>query len=128
MLLATAERSILDAQVRPTNIAVRRREVEMLEFGLLVLVVGGVLWLFGALIVGVFKLTFGLLGALFGGLVGLFALGAAALLVLPIVLFALLPVLMPVLLFIAGLVWLIVHASRTHRDPQHPAASEGRTG
>ena len=99
----------------------------MLEFGLLVLVVGGVLWLFGALIVGVFKLTFGLLGALFGGLFGLFAVAVAALLVLPIVLFALLPLLLPALC-IAGLVWLIVHASRTHHEPQQPMPGAGRTG
>lgn len=99
----------------------------MLEFGLLVLVVGGALWLFGALIVGVFKLTFGLLVALFGGLFGLFALGAAALLVLPIILFALLPVLLPAL-FIAGLVWLIVHASRTHQEPRQTAQGEMHTG
>ena len=122
-----AERLILDVPTRQTQIAVRRQEVEMLEFGLLVLVVGGMLWLSGALIVGVFKLTFGLLGALFGGLLGLFALTAAALLVLPIVVFALLPLLLPALC-IAGLVWLIVHASRTHQEPQHPAAGAGRTG
>jgi hypothetical protein len=53
-----------------------------------------------------------------GGLFGLFALGAAALLVLPIVLFALLPLLLPAL-FVAGLVWLIVHASRP-RPSQSP--------
>lgn len=99
----------------------------MLEFGLLVLVVGGVLWLSGALLVGVFKLTFGLLGVLFGGLFGLFALAAAALLVLPIVVFALLPLLLPALC-VAGLVWLIVHASRTHHEPQQPAPGTGRIG
>jgi hypothetical protein len=99
----------------------------MLEFALLVLVVGGALWLFGALVIGIFKLTFGLLAALFGGLFGMFALGAVALLVLPIVLFALLPVLLPVL-FVAGLVWLIVHASRTHQEPPQPAQGEVHTG
>lgn len=127
MLPPAAERSILDAQMRPTHIAVRRPEVEMLEFGLLVLVVGGVLWLSGALIVGVFKLTFGLLGALFGGLFGLFALAAAALLVLPIVVFALLPLLLPALC-IAALVWLIVHASRTHHEPPRSPHGEARPG
>jgi hypothetical protein len=113
--------------VRPTHIAAKRREVEMLELGLLVLVVGGALWLFGALVIGVFKLTFGLLAALFGGLFGMFALVAAALLVLPVVLFALLPVLLPVL-FVAGLVWLIVHASRTRHEPGQPAQGEVHTG
>lgn len=127
MLPGKAERSILDAQTRPTYIAVRRQEVEMLEFGLLVLVVGGALWLSGALIVGVFKLTFGLLGALFGGLFGLFALATAALLVLPIVVFALLPLLLPALC-VAGLVWLIVHASRTHHEPLHTSQGETRPG
>lgn len=122
MLPATAEWSILDAQVRPTQIAARRREVEMLELGLLVLVAAGVLWLCGALVVGVFKLTFGLLGAIFGGLFGFLALGVVALLVLPIVVLALLPLLLPALC-VAALVWLIVHASRSHQPPQPPVAT-----
>lgn len=87
----------------------------MLELGILVLVVVGACWLFGALIIGLFKLTFGLIGALFGGLFGLFFVGLAALLVVPIVLLALLPLMLPALC-IAALVWLIVRASR----PNHP--------
>lgn len=99
----------------------------MLELGIVILAVVGAFWLFGALIVGLFKLTFGLLGAVFGGLFGLFALSIAALLVLPIVFFALLPLLMPVL-FIVGLVWLIVHASRTHPEPPPHPQGQARTG
>jgi hypothetical protein len=91
-------------------------EVEMFELGILALVVVGAFWLFGALIAGLFKLTFGLIGALFGGLFGLFFVGLAALLVVPIVLLALLPLLLPALC-VAALVWLIVRASR----PSQPA-------
>ena len=89
----------------------------MIEFGLLVLVafVGG-FWLLAALIGGVFKLTFGLLGvlfgafgALFGGVFALFGIGLAALVIVPM--FALLPLLVPALC-LALLVWVIVHASR----------------
>ena len=87
----------------------------MFELGILVLVAVGVCWFAGALIAGLFKLTFGLIGALFGGVFALFAVGMVALLVVPIVLFALLPLLLPALC-IAALVWLIVRASRPH-DP-----------
>lgn len=91
----------------------------MIEIGLLGLVaVIGVFWVLAALVGVVFKLTFGLLGAmlgafgaLLGGMVGLLGLGIAALVVLPILALALLPLLLPVL-FIAGIVWLIVRASR----------------
>lgn len=92
----------------------------MLKLGVLLVVVFGAFWLFAALIGGLFKLTFGIIGALLGGLFGLFVLSMAALLVLPIVFFALLPLLMPVL-FIAGLVWLIVRASRTRTEPPRHA-------
>lgn len=88
----------------------------MLELGLLAFFAVGVFWLIG----GLFKLTFGFVGALFGGLFALFAVGLAGLLVLPIVLFALLPLLMPVL-FVAAVVWLVVHASRSHAEPPRPA-------
>jgi len=74
----------------------------MFELGILVLVVVGACWLFGALIAGLFKLTFGLIGALFGGLFGLFFVGVAALLVVPIVLLALLPLMLPALCIAAG--------------------------
>ena len=84
----------------------------MYELGILVLVAIGACWLFGALIGGLFKLAFGFVGVLFGGLFTLFALGVVVLLVVPIVLFALLPVLVPALC-VAALVWLIVHASRS---------------
>ncbi len=88
----------------------------MLELGVLVLVVVGVCWLFGALIAGVFKLTFGLIGAILGGLLGLFALAVVALAMLPILLFALLPLLLPVLC-IAALVWIVVHPSAAPHAP-----------
>jgi hypothetical protein len=91
----------------------------MIELGLLVLVAFiGVFWLFAALIGGLFKLTFGLLGALFGvfgalfgGLFAVFGIGLAALVVVPILVFALLPLLIPALC-LALLVWVIVHATR----------------
>jgi hypothetical protein len=119
---------ILDARLDPNQIvAMRRGEIEMLELGIVVLVVVGAFWFFGALIAGLFKLTFGIIGAVFGGLFGLFALSIVALMVLPIVFFALLPLLMPVL-FIAGLVWLIVHASRTHPEPRPQAQGQARGG
>ena len=69
----------------------------MFEIAVVLLAVFGAVWLFGALVVGAFKLTFGLLGVIFGGLFGLFALAIAALVVVPVVLFAVLPVLLPVL-------------------------------
>jgi hypothetical protein len=90
-------------------------EIEMFELGILVLVVVGACGLFGALVAGLFKLTFGLIGALFGGLFGLFFVGLAALLVVPVLLLALLPLMLPALC-IAALAWLIVRASRP-RDP-----------
>lgn len=93
----------------------------MFELVMVLLAVCGAFWLFGALIAGVFKLTFGIIGAIFGGLVGLFALGITALLVLPFVLLAMLPALLP-LLCVAALVWVIVHASRAH--PESSAARE----
>lgn len=88
----------------------------MFELGVLVMAAVGVFWLIG----GLLKLTFGFVGALFGGLFALFAAGLVGLLVLPIVLFALLPLLMPVL-FVAAVVWLVVHASRSHAEPPRPA-------
>jgi hypothetical protein len=118
---------ILDAWLDPNQIAgLRRGEIEMLELGIVILAVVGAFWFFGALIAGLFKLTFGIIGVVFGGLFGLLALSIAALLVLPLVFFALLPMLMPVL-FIVGLVWLIVHASRTHPAPP-PKQGEAPTG
>lgn len=99
----------------------------MFELGIVVAAVVGVFWLFGALVGGLFKLTFGLIGALLGGLIGLFTVGLVALLVLPIVVFALLPLLMPAL-GIAALVWLIVHASRPHHEPPQPARGNAQGG
>jgi hypothetical protein len=99
----------------------------MIELGVLLVVVVVAFWFFGALIAGLFKLTFGIIGAVFGGLFGLLVLGIVALMVLPIVFFALLPLLMPVL-FIAGLVWLIVHASRTHLEPPPQVQGQARGG
>lgn len=84
----------------------------MIEFGLLVLVaIVGAFWLMAALIGGLLKLTFGLLGAMFGGVFALFGIGVAALVVVPILALALLPLLIPAL-GLALLVWLIVHATR----------------
>jgi hypothetical protein len=118
---------ILDAWLDPNQIAgLRRGEIEMLELGIVILAVVGACWFFGALIGGLFKLAFGLVGVIFGGLFGLIVLSFVALMVLPIVFFALLPLLMPAL-FIVGLVWLIVHASRTHPAPP-PKQGEAPTG
>ncbi|TAN03944.1 MAG: hypothetical protein EPN36_11085 [Rhodanobacteraceae bacterium] len=85
----------------------------MLELGIVAFFVFGACWLFGALLAGLLKLTFGFFGVLFGGLFGLFTFGLVALLVVPIVLLALLPLLMPALC-VAVVVWLIVHASRSN--------------
>lgn len=96
----------------------------MLGLGIVLLVVGSGLWLGGVLLAGLFKLTFGLLG----GLIGFFAVGFAALLVVPIVLFALLPLWLPVL-FVAGIVWLIVYASRNPPPTAtQPAPSQSQVG
>jgi hypothetical protein len=91
----------------------------MIELGLLALVVFfGAFWLLAALIGGLFKLVFGFFGvmlgafgALFGGVFALFGIGAAALVIVPILVFALLPLLVPALC-LGLLVWVIVHASR----------------
>jgi hypothetical protein len=117
-------RRILDA--RMDSIATPRdgEEVRMFEIAVVLLAVLGAVWLFGALVVGAFKLTFGLLGMIFGGLFGLFALAVTALVVIPVVLFAMLPVLLPALC-VVGLVWLIVHASRPHAGPPQGNARPG---
>lgn len=96
----------------------------MFELGLLMLAACGAVLLFGTLIGGLFKLTFGLIVAIFGGLFGMFAVGLALLVVVPLVLLAMLPMLVPVLCT-ALLVWLIVRASRTHPAPQ-PVSGEAR--
>lgn len=84
----------------------------MIELGLLVLVAFvGAFWLLAALIGGLLKLTFGLVGAVFGGVFALFGVGLAALVILPILAIALLPLLIPALC-LALLVWVIVHATR----------------
>ena len=91
----------------------------MIELALLGLaVVIGAFWLMAALIGGLFKLIFGLFGAIFGalgallgGMLSILGAGIAALVVLPILALALLPVLLPVLL-LGGFVWLIVHLVR----------------
>lgn len=74
----------------------------------------GMLWFMGSLIGLVFKLVFGLIGGVFslvGGVIGV-VFGALALLVIgPLVMLAMLPALLPVLM-IAGLVWLVVRATR----------------
>lgn len=91
----------------------------MIELGILVAMAVGALWLCGALIGGLFKLTFGLLGALFGGLFALFAIGFVALLAVPLLLFALLPLVLPALCIVA-LVWLVARASRPQQAAPTP--------
>jgi hypothetical protein len=73
-----------------------------------------VLWLMGAVVGAVFKLVFGLIGGVFtiiGGALGILFGGVALLVIGPIVALAMLPALLPLLL-VAGLVWLIVRATR----------------
>jgi hypothetical protein len=98
----------------------------MIELGVFLLVAIGACWLFGALIAGVFKLTFGLVGAIFGGLFGAFALTIVALAMLPVLLLALVPLLVPALC-IAALAWVVVRASRSHDQPQS-TQGEARIG
>ncbi|MGH8112461.1 MAG: hypothetical protein ACREPL_11135 [Rhodanobacteraceae bacterium] len=83
----------------------------MIELAVLALVAVGAFWLFGALIVGVFKLTFGLIAAVFSGVFVLLGVGLAALILVPIVLFALSPLWLPVAC-VAALVWVIARAAR----------------
>jgi hypothetical protein len=91
----------------------------MIELGLLGLaVVIGAFWLLAALIGAFFKLVFGLFGAVFGafgallgGMFSILGAGIAALVLVPILALALLPVLLPVVL-LGGFVWLIVHLAR----------------
>lgn len=83
----------------------------MLELGIVVVLVVGAFWFMGALVGGLFKLTFGLIGVLFGGMLALLGIGIAALVVVPILLFALIPFLLPAFV-IAALVWLVARASR----------------
>jgi hypothetical protein len=91
----------------------------MIELGLLALVVFvGAFWLQAAQNGGLFKRVFGFfgvmlgaLGAQFGGVFALFGIGLAALVIVPILVLALLPLLVPALC-LALLVWVIVHATR----------------
>jgi hypothetical protein len=74
----------------------------------------GMLWLMGSLIGAVFKLVFGLIGGVFsliGGLIGIVFGGVALMIIGPLVMLAMLPALLPVLM-IAGIVWLVVRATR----------------
>ena len=92
----------------------------MIELGLLlVAAVVGVFWLCAALLGALFKVTFGVFGAMLDAVGALFGLGIAALVVVPILLLTVLPLALPIL-FIGGLVWLIVRASRP-RAPASPA-------
>lgn len=84
----------------------------MIELGLLILVaMAGVFWLMAALIGAAFKLTFGLLGVMFGGVFALFGIGVAALVLLPLLAIMLIPLLIPAL-GLALLIWLIIHLTR----------------
>ncbi|MET3652861.1 hypothetical protein [Dyella japonica] len=90
---------------------------------LLMLVVG--VWLAIAMIGLVFKLTFTLIGGLFsviGALLGVVFGGIALLVMAPIVALALLPLCLPVILFVA-VVWAIL---RIARGPAHPAPVNAR--
>lgn len=95
----------------------------MIELFVMVLLAVGALWFAFALIGLVFKVTFALVGGLFGllaGMVGLLIGGVVLLMVAPFVLLALLPLCLPALLMV-GLVWAIVHAAR--RKPAVPQPS-----
>lgn len=94
----------------------------MIGFGVLMLMVVGAVWLCGALVGGLFKLAFGLVGALAGGVFAMIAIGFAMLFVLPVVILVLLPLLLPAL-GIAALVWVIVRASRSHPPMEHRIAN-----
>ena len=87
----------------------------MIVLGVMVLLmVVGMLWLVVSVIGLAFKLTFALIGGLFGlfaGALGLLISGAVLLLVAPIVALALLPIFLPVLLLV-GLVWAIARSTR----------------
>lgn len=83
----------------------------MLKLGVVIAAVVGACWLGAALLGGLFKLAFGLVGVVFGGLAGLFAVGVVGVVVASLVMLALLPLLLPVL-FVAGLVWLVVRATQ----------------
>lgn len=97
-----------------------------------VLLVVGVVWLFASVIGLVFKLVFGLLGALFGlvgalfgllgGLVGVLLAGVLGLAMLPLALFLLVPLWLPLLCLI-GFVWLVARASRKPAQQALPAGS-----
>ena len=72
------------------------------------------LWLVGALVGVVFKFTFAIVGGVFSALgawLGVVIAGVVLVAMAPIVLLALLPALLPALM-IAGLVWLVVRATR----------------
>lgn len=83
----------------------------MLKLGVVIAAVVAACWFGAALLGALFKLTFGLLGVVFGGLAGLFAVGVTGVIVASLVMLALLPLWLPVL-FVAGLVWLVVHAAQ----------------
>jgi hypothetical protein len=85
----------------------------MIELFVLIAVIGS-LWLAGAVLMLVLKLVFGVIGGVFsiiGGVVALLLGGAVLLAMLPVFAFMLLPLCLPLLL-VAGVVWLIVRATR----------------
>lgn len=91
----------------------------MFELFVVLAVVGG-LWLALVLAGFVFKLLFGLIGGFFSVLGALLFLGVGGLVmlaVLPVMVFALFPLWLP-LLAISLLVWLVL------RDPRKPAPAE----
>lgn len=96
-----------------------REEATMIELMILLAVIAG-LWLFFAVIGLVFKLIFGVIGGLFGLLGallgGVLAIGLG-LALMPLLLLAMLPFLVPALLLV-GVIWLIVRAARTPAPTQ----------
>jgi hypothetical protein len=97
----------------------------MIELGVVVLLFVGLLWLAASMIGLVFKLTFAMIGGLFGlvaGALGLLLGGVMLLLVAPIVALALLPFCLPVFLLVA-LVWAIARSTRHHAPATVHSAS-----
>ena len=91
----------------------------MIELGLLlVAAVVGVFWLCAVLVGALFKITFGVFGALLGVFGAALGIGIAALVVVPVLLLTVVPLFLPVLV-LGGLIWLIVRAAR----PRAPSAS-----
>ncbi|NII09748.1 hypothetical protein [Oleiagrimonas sp. C23AA] len=94
----------------------------MFELMIIFAVLAG-FWLLGSVLALAFKLVFGLIGGVFsllGGAIGLLVGALALLVVLPLMAFALLPLLLP-LLAVGVVVWALVRAARRPAPVQaHP--------